>query len=181
MSLTKSLGKVASMLYRILLFLILTLSFSGAIAHAQDRFDPTSREKLSAIELEMRARRDLKAAEKDHKENLNRAQEAAQLGTELRDAYASYKSLGRVELKKLERLEKITRRIRSEAGGSDDRDTNVEKPPTQLESAMSRLAEVSEEIRKGVEKTPRQVVSASVIERSNELLDIIAFIRNMTR
>jgi vacuolar-type H+-ATPase subunit I/STV1 len=169
------------MLYRTFLFLILTLSFSGAVAHAQNPADPFGRDRVSAIELELRARRDLKAAEKEHRENLNRAQEAAQLGTELRDAYANYKSLGRVELKKLERLEKLARRIRSEAGGSDDRDTNMEKAPTQLESAFSRLAEVSEEVRKGVEKTPRQVISASVIERANELLDIITYIRNQTR
>jgi hypothetical protein len=169
------------MLYRTFLFLILSLSFSGASAHAQDPNDPFDRGKVSPIELEMRARRDLKAAEKGHKENLSRAQEAAQLGTELRDAFASYKSLGRVELKKLERLEKLTRKIRSEAGGSDDRDANMEKVPVQLESALSRLAEISVEMRKGVEKTPRQVISASVIERANELLDIITYIRNQTR
>ena len=168
------------MLYRTFLFLLLSVSFSGAPARAQDPHDPF-RDKVSAVELEMRARRDLKAAEKEHKENLSRAQEAAQLGTELRDAFASYKSLGRVEFKKLERLEKLTRKIRSEAGGSDDRDTNMEKVPVQLESALSRLAEVSVEMRKGVEKTPRQVISASVIERANELLDIITYIRSQTR
>ena len=169
------------MLYRTFLFLILSLSFSGGVARAQDPFDPSSRDKVTPIELEMRARRDVKVAEKAHQENVDRAQEAAQLGTELRDAFANNKSLGRTESKKLERLEKITRRIRSEAGGSDDRDTNTEKAPTQLESAFSRLAEVSKELRKGVEKTPRQVISASVIERANELLDIITFIRNQTR
>jgi hypothetical protein len=169
------------MLYRTFLFLVLSVSFWGATARAQDPHDPFNRDRVSAIELEMRARRDLKAAEKEHRENLSRAQEAAQLGTELRDAFASYKSLGRVELKKLERLEKLTRKIRSEAGGSDDRDTNMEKVPVQLESALSRLAEVSVEMRKGVEKTPRQVISASVIERANELLDIITYIRSQTR
>lgn len=169
------------MLYRSFLLMILSLSFYGAPVRAQDPYDPFRKDKVSAIELEMRARRDLKAAEKEHKENLSRAQEAAQLGTELRDTYASYKSLGRVELKKLERLEKLTRKIRSEAGGSDDRDMSMEKVPAQLESALSRLAEVSVEMRKGVEKTPRQVISASVIERANEMLDIITYIRNQTR
>lgn len=169
------------MFYRRFLFLILTVTFSGAVARAQSPFDPTRNDRVSPIEMEMRVRRDLKVAEKEHMENLNRAQEAAKLGTELRDAYANTKSLGRPELKKLERLEKITRRIRSEAGGSDDRESTVEKSPPQLETAMTRLAEVSEEMRKGVEKTPRQVVSASVIVRANELLDIITYIRHQTR
>jgi len=169
------------MLYRALLFLILTLSVS-CLARAQDRRDPFGRsDSASPVELEMRARRDIKAAEKEHQENMDRAREAAQISVELRDAYTHYKTLGRAEFKKLDRLEKITRHIRSDAGGSDDRDTTMEKTPTQLEAALSRLAEVSEEIRKGVEKTPRQVISAPVIEHSNELLDIIAFIRKQVR
>lgn len=169
------------MLYRTLLFLILIASCS-CLGRAQDRRDPFGRgEAPSPIEMEMRARRDIKAAEKEHQENLDRAQQAAQLSDELRDAYRQNKSLGREDLKKLERLEKITRRIRSEAGGSDDRDNSLEKVPTQMETALSRLAEVSEVMRKGVEKTPRQVISAPVIERANELLDIIAYIRSQFR
>jgi hypothetical protein len=126
-------------------------------------------------------RRDIKAAEKEHQDNLDRAREAAQISTELRDAYTHNKSLGRADVKKLDRLEKITRHIRSDAGGSDDRDSLMEKAPTHLESALSRLAEVSEALRKGVEKTPRQVISAPVIEQANELLDIITYIRNQVR
>ena len=168
------------MLYRPLLFLILIASFS-CLGRAQDRRDPFGREAPSPIEMEMRARRDIKAAEKEHQDNLDRAHQAAQLSVELRDTYTHNKSLGREDLKKLERLEKITRRIRSEAGGSDDRDAGFEKIPTQIEAAISRLAEVSEEMRKGVEKTPRQVISAPVIEHANELLDLIAYIRNQFR
>lgn len=169
------------MLYRPLLFLMITAALCGA-AHAQDHpFDPNGKERVSPIELEMRARRDIKVAEKEHQENLERAVEVAKLGSELRDTYAQTKSFVRTDLKKLERLEKLTRKIRSEAGGSDDRDATLEKVPAQLEPAISRLAEVSEEVRKGVEKTPRQVISASVIERANELLDLIAYIRQQTR
>lgn len=173
-------AKVRNMLYRPLLFLIISYALCGA-AHAQDPFDPNGRERVSAIELEMRARRDIKAAEKEHQANLERAVEAAKLGIELRDTYAQTKSFVRTDVKKLERLDKLTRKIRSEAGGSDDRDSTLEKVPAQLEAAISRLAEVSEEMRKGVEKTPRQVISASVIEHANELLDIITYIRQQTR
>ena len=135
---------------------------------------------LGSPEEEMIVRQDLKAAEKDHQENLERAREATQLGTEIRDAYLSNKALGRDEVKKLERLEKITRKIRSEAGGSDG-DVALENPPVQIEPALTRLAEISDKLRNGVEKTPRQVISASVIERANELLEIIRYIRTFTR
>ena len=165
------------MLYRTLLFLILTASFS-CLARAQDRNDPFGREPASPVEMEMRVRRDIKEAEKEHQQNLDRAQEVAQISNEIRDAYKQNKSLGRTEMKKLDRLEKLTRHIRSDAGGADDRDNLMEKPPTQLEAALTRLAEVSEEMRKGVEKTPRQVISAPVIEHANEVLDIILYIRS---
>jgi hypothetical protein len=50
-----------------------------------------------------------------------------------------------------------------------------------MDPALKRLSEASTELRKAVEKTPRQVVSATVIERANEILEIIRFIRNSTR
>jgi hypothetical protein len=134
---------------------------------------------MGSPEQEMLVRQDLKAAEKDHQENLERAREATQLSTEIRDAYLHNQALGRIEVKKLERLEKITRKIRSEAGGSDG-DEVLEKPPVQIEPALSRLTEISDKMRNGVEKTPRQVISASVIEQANELLEIIRYIRTFT-
>jgi hypothetical protein len=135
---------------------------------------------MGSPEEEMLARQDLKAAEKDHEENLERAREAVQLSTEIRDSYLHNKALGRIELKKLERLEKLTRKIRSEAGGSDG-EVTIENPPNQIEPALTRIAEISEKMRKVVEKTPRQVVSASVIEHSNELLEIIRYLHSFTR
>jgi hypothetical protein len=135
---------------------------------------------VGSPEQEMLARQDLKAAEKDHLENLERAREAAQLSTEIRDTYLNNKALGPTEKKKLERLEKVTRKIRSEAGGSDG-EVTLEDVPTQIEPALARIVEIAEKMRKVVEKTPRQVVSAAVIERANELLEIIHYLRTFTR
>lgn len=125
---------------------------------------------------EMHARRSVKLAEKEHLENLERAREAARISAQLRDTFAAVKSFSHADKKKLERVEKLTRKIRSEAGGSDS-ELALEKIPRDLESAVTRLAFLSEEMRKAVEKTPRQVVSAAVIERANQLLDIIQYAR----
>ena len=182
------------------LFLLLALIIGlGSVAHAQDRrrmrppqasSEPASAETSSgrsqskimtgSPEAEMLARHALAAAEKDYRENLERAREAAQLSTEIRDAYLQNKAFGRTEVKKLERLEKLTRKIRSEAGGSDGEAT-TEGTPVQVEPALARIAEISEKLRNVVEKTPRQVVSASVIERANELLEILRYIRTLAR
>lgn len=186
------------MLFRTLLLLTFVIGLS-CVAQAQSRKparsvrnpnDAVSAEKatpgpdsnimVGSPEAEMLARQDVRAAEKDHQENLERAREAAQLSTEIRDAYLHNKAFSRTEQKKLERLEKITRKIRSEAGGSDG-EVTIEDVPTQIEPALTRIAEISEKMRNVVEKTPRQVVSASVIERANELLEIIHYLRTFTR
>jgi vacuolar-type H+-ATPase subunit I/STV1 len=175
---------------RALLFLVLAISLTGA-AQAQrrepvnpQRDNPMNAEKgrsesdvkIGSPQAEMLARQDIRAAQKDYEENLERAREAAQLSTEIRNSYLQNRAFGRTEQKKLERLEKVTRKIRSEAGGSDG-DVTLENAPSQIEAALERLAELSEKMRKGVEKTPRQVVSATVIERANELLEIIRYVR----
>jgi hypothetical protein len=164
-----------------ILFLLLLLSACACVASAQSTrpqtIDPNDQE--SSIVEEMRVKWEIKYAEKERLENLDRAREAAQLGTELYNTYTSNKSLGQTEKKKLERLEKVTRKIRSNAGGSDG-DESDDKVPAQVEPALKRLSEATTEMRKAVEKTPRQVVSATVIETANEILDIIRFVRATT-
>ncbi|HEY6190144.1 MAG TPA: hypothetical protein VIW80_21010 [Pyrinomonadaceae bacterium] len=149
---------------------------NSAAAEAESEYDTM----LGSPAREMRARLEIERQEKLRRENLERAREVAQLGEELRDAFTSHQALDRAEVKKLERLEKLTRRIRSEAGGSDDEEP-LEDAPRGLDVAMTRIAELSGELRKGVEKTPRLVVSASVIEQANQLLELIGFVRTQTR
>src|ERR1700720_3058919 len=134
---------------------------------------------LGPIEEEIRAKRAIKLAEKEYKDNLNRAREAAQISTQLRDSYKQNGSLTRDDNKRLDRLEKLAKRIRSEAGGSSE-DVSPGEPPRELEATLARLAELSEALRKSVENTPRQVVSASVIEQANVILELIKLTRNFS-
>jgi hypothetical protein len=182
--------------HQMLLRIIISLSIlaAGAISiQAQSRPAPSdsvsaersapgssSGKDIGAPEDEMRARNEIRIAEKERQENLDRAREAAQLGDEIRQAFSKNKVLGSSDMKKLERIEKLARRIRSRAGGSDD-DEPLENVPTALETALNRLADTSEALSKGVEKTPKMVISTSVIERANELLELIRFIRSNAR
>lgn len=165
---------------RILLLLLFSVLFTiSASAQTRPNFPDPSEGENATLE-EMRVRWEIKYAEKSRLENLDRAREVAQLGSELYNSYTSNKTFGSTEKKKLDRLEKVTRKIRSQAGGSDG-EMKDEDRPTQLDSALKRLAEVSAALKKAVEKTPRQVVSATVIERSNEVLELIRFVRLHTR
>jgi hypothetical protein len=133
---------------------------------------------LGSMDEEMRVKQNIKLLEKEYKQNVDRAREVSELGAELRDAVKEGKPFGREEAKKLERLEKLAKKIRSEAGGSEE-ETALSNPPGKLESALSKLAEVAESLRKVVEKTPRQVISAAVIEKANVLLQLTRITRNL--
>lgn len=168
--------------------LICGLLFLPAVAAAQllpagpSQVDATNgRERpLSEIEEEMRAKQAIKHAEKEHQENLNRATEIAQIGKALKAAVNNTPLLGRDSQKRLERLEKLTRKIRGEAGG-DDQEVEMPTRPADVPSAMTKIAEAAETLSKDVHNTPRQVVSASVIENANVLLELIKIMRTLSR
>jgi hypothetical protein len=134
---------------------------------------------LTTFEEEIRAKREIKLAEKDHQENLNRAKEIGEIGKQLKDSYSGKATLDRDCFKKIERLEKLTKKIRSEAGG-DDEELSFPRP-SDLPSAMKQIAEASESLSKEVQNTPRRVVSASVITHANVLLELIKIARTITR
>ena len=130
---------------------------------------------LTTFEEEIRAKREIKIAEKEHQENLNRAKEIAEIAKQLKD-FKDNSTLDRDCVKKIERLEKLTKKVRSEAGG-DDEEITITPRPSDLPSAMKQISEASETLSKDVENTPRRVVSASVINNANVLLELIRVLR----
>jgi hypothetical protein len=167
------------------------LLLGSAAAHGQTRPSPTPAAPeppslnptksdppdFGSPESEMRARLILKAEKKQYDENVARARDAAQLATELVDDYEAKKVFNSEDGKKLERLEKLTKRIRNEAGGSET-DPDGKDIPEAMEAAVKRLAEWTDDLRKLVEKTPRHVISASVIDQANKLLGLIGHVRD---
>lgn len=168
--------------------LICGLLLLPVVARAQMRppgpsqMDPsTTRERpLTEIEEELKAKQAIKYAEKEHRENLNRAKEIAEIGRELKAAVNAKPLLSRDSEKKIERIEKLTRKIRGEAGG-EDQEITLPNRPADVPSAMTRIAEAAEKLSKEVQDTPRQVVSASVIENANVLLELIKITRTLSR
>lgn len=135
---------------------------------------------LTTFEEEIRMKRAIKMAEKDHQENLNRAREILQITKELQENVKGESNLDRNTLKKVERLEKLTKKIRGEAGGEDE-EIEIVSRPTDVCSAVKQIAEASESLSKDVQNTPRQVVSASVISNANVLLELIRILRTFVR
>lgn len=134
---------------------------------------------LSSMEEEMRAKRELRYAEKEYRDNIERAHELAELGTALGQAFKKSPQLGREEWKKLDRLEKLAKAIRNAAGGSED-DEKEKEAPSGLAKTVAKMLEVIESLAKRVEKTPRHVISAGVIDEANVLLELIRTLRQLT-
>jgi len=146
-----------------------------------DKGSPDSGEiQRNSMAEEMRIKREIKSAEKDHQQNLERAKEASNLGKELAASFKKDNQLDPEDLKKLEKLEKLAKRIRSEAGGSDD-ETTIEKQPADLVEAMDCVAKVANSLNEKVQETPRQVVSTSIIDKANVLLELIRIVRTFNR
>ena len=135
---------------------------------------------LTTFEEEIKAKRMIKMAEKDHQENVERAKEIQQIGKELKESLQGRSVLDRDNLKKIDRLEKLTKKVRGEAGGESE-DLNIVNPPKDLSDAGCQIGEKSESLSKEVQNTPRQVVSASVISSANVLLELIRIARTFGR
>ena len=135
---------------------------------------------LTTFEEEIRAKRAIKIAEKEHQANLDRAREISQLGKVLQERLKQGKALDREDNKKLERLEKLTKKVRGDAGGEAS-EVKLDSQPGDLAATVNRLVEVTESLSKSVQSTPRQVVSTTVIDNANVLLELIRMMRSFSR
>ncbi|MDT7780882.1 MAG: hypothetical protein QOC99_3394 [Acidobacteriota bacterium] len=171
-----------SFLAAILFILLPAAASAQPTQDKQDNVPPPSTPQkpgdLGSPAEEMLRRAEIKHEEQSHQEMVERADEAAHIGDEILASYKKNHSLSHDDLKKLERLEKLARKIRGSTGGSDD-DASLQDPPGKIEEAVKRLAELSDALKKSVEKTSRLVISAAVIEHSNELIELIRHIRNI--
>ena len=129
---------------------------------------------------EMRYRAAVRHEEETHREVVERAEEIDEISSQIIKRYDSQKNLGRDDLKRLERIEKLARKIRGSAGGSDPEES-LDSPPSKLDAAVARLSELSEQLNEGVKKTSRMVVSGAVIERSNDLIKLVKHIKSFLR
>jgi len=133
-------------------------------------------------ENENRAKLEIKEEKKKYDEHVARAREVSDLASQLSDHYEKQQSFVADDAKRIERMEKLTKKIRNDAGGSDsDADADIKDIPADTKSLVKRVAELADELHKLVEKTPRQVVSAAVIGQANRLLGLVQHLREVSR
>lgn len=178
--------------YSFRVFLVLTaFVVLGPIANAQtdasgnpfpprgDR-DKTDRPKTLDEQL---AKLRLERAKKDHKEMLDRGEEALRLTDQLERSFEQSESLSPSDLEKLESLEKVVIKIRKGLGGDDDDDEaktadseKTDKPST-LKEAFTFLKQTTVKLVDELKKTSRFSISAAAIRSSNTVIKLARFLR----
>lgn len=120
-------------------------------------------------------RMQIKRAEAEHKKRVEDARQAVEIAEEL-SKEAQSNRLDHSAEKKLREIEKAAKRIRSDAGGSDD-DKPLDPPPASLEEALKQLCDVSKRLSEEMDKTSRHVISAAVISNASELIRLVKVVR----
>ena len=120
---------------------------------------------------------------------LERGEEALKLSEELEKSVAQNSKLSSQDQSKLERLEKIVKKIRKELGGDDDGGEELEGKletsfgeaedvePLTIVSAIKKLQSGAAKLVDELKKTTRFSISAVAIQSSNALLKIVKFVQ----
>ena len=138
--------------------------------------------RFGSPEAEIRSKLALKDEKKKYDEHVARAKEVSQIALQLSQSYETRKAFNSDDEKKLERLEKLTKRIRNDAGGANDAsDADIKDIPSEMQDTVRKLASMAEELHKLVENTPRNVISAAVIDEANKLVGLIQHVRSSSR
>ncbi|MBS1812863.1 MAG: hypothetical protein JST84_32145 [Acidobacteria bacterium] len=119
-------------------------------------------------------RMQIKRAEEEHKKLVKSSKQAAEIASTLLQNSNGTK-LDRGAEKKLKEIEKAAKQIRNNIGGSnDDKDFVV---PKTLDDAIKQLEETSKTLSQQMEKTSRQMISATIIVTASDMLRLIKILR----
>jgi hypothetical protein len=132
-------------------------------------------------EAEMRSKLEIKEEKKKYDEHVARAKEVSHLASQISSSYETSKTFSPDDEKKLERLQKLTKRIRNDAGGAENNSDLDKDIPAGMDETLKKISEMANELEKLVECTPRNVVSAAVIDQANKLLVVLQHIRGTAR
>jgi hypothetical protein len=166
---------VLQLVLGLILAVFFVISGNAQITNQADNSRGKEEEKSQGLQETM-AKWKLKAEKKDYEELLKRGDEAEKLVTELTKTYQEKQTLTREDAQKLDKLEKLVKKIRTEVGAEDDNEPNDDKPKDLID-AIKMLSENTENLVKELKKTTRHSISVVLIETSNTMLKLVKFIR----
>lgn len=140
---------------------------------------PAAKEDLPKNIQESLAKQRIERDKKDYAELLARGEEAVKISEDLEKSFTQNNQLSIEDRKKLDRLEKIVKKIRSELGGDDDEQQVVfeDDQPATVVNALKTLQNNAGKLFGELKKTTRYSVSVVAVESSNLLLKVVRFLR----
>lgn len=128
------------------------------------------------------AKQRIETEKKDFEQLIERSEEVAKLSFELEKSFAQNNSLTPEDQKKLNRVEKLVKKIRSEIGADDDGDVEIdetvtEEKPSNVLNALKSLQSTTGRLVAELKKQTRHTVSVVAIQSSNVLLRVVRFIK----
>lgn len=113
---------------------------------------------------------------KEHREMLERGEQALQLSEQLEKSFSQSGKLTKQNYDQIASIEKLTKKIRSGLGGDDD-DEKAGRPEISEADAVKSLRERVVNLYDELKKTTRFSISATAIEGTNAVLKIARFFR----
>ena len=124
------------------------------------------------------AKQRIEREKKDFAELMDRGQEAIKLTDELEKSFSENKKFLTEDRKKLDRLEKVVKKIRNDIGARDeDGGIDLDDKPLSVLNALKALKDNTVKLVDELNKTTRYSISVVAVESSNILLKVVKFLR----
>ncbi|CAN5861085.1 hypothetical protein BH24ACI1_BH24ACI1_15600 [soil metagenome] len=163
-----------------LFFAIIIISGTVALVNAQSdattRSGKAEKEDLPKGIKESLAKQRIEREKKDFAELIERSEEAVKIISELDKSYTINNQFSSEDKKKLDRLEKVVKKIRSEISRGND-DSEAEDKPLSILNALKTLKNNTFTLVDELKKTSRYSISVIAVESSNALLKAVRFLR----
>lgn len=163
-----------------LLFVIVIACHHGVAAQAADASSSSPfqrpREEPPQPVLEQMARLKLENEKRDFQELIDTSSTLADSAKSLLELSGTGRPLQEILDKNLDRIERLTKKIRSELGAGDDSKEPTEYPDS-LKDALKALSSEASALSEEIKKSSRFSISVAAIQHANTLLDLVSHIR----
>ncbi len=138
---------------------------------------PTNKEDYPKGIKESLAKSRIEREKKDYEELLQNGEEAVKLSESLEKTFTESNQLSSEDQKKLDRLEKLAKKIRRELGADDIEEEDDYEKPSSLREAFKTLQTSTGKLVEELKKTTRYSISVIAVQSSNAFLKVVKFIR----
>lgn len=174
---------MAKTAFMLLAFVLLAATSAAAQAPAAVPTPPPARmptprdQEQSHLPDDMRVRMEIARADAEYKKALDDADKLSSLSIEVARAFRDTGKLASDDLKKVGTIEKLAKRILTQAGGDEVADHAEDLQHKPLNDAVEQMSAAADKVQKCVKEQTRFVVSATVIGNANDIIHLAQHIR----